>query len=89
VYKAKGGSVRQVLWTPILYDTCKERLFRIISNIRADTINCSPEMAIGTANRLRFSHSGFKRLEHFCKGGMHELTAEFPKAGIPTIFFIR
>ena len=48
----------------------KERLLRIVSDIRPKTINGSPKLSIWTVDNLRDCHIVLEGLEHLSKSGM-------------------
>jgi hypothetical protein len=66
-YKVYHGNS---LGTPPLNNAYKERLLRIVSDIRPKTINGSPKLSIWIADNLRDHHIVLEGLEHSSKSGM-------------------
>ena len=72
---------RNVLRTPALNNSRQPNLFRIISNIRSQTVNHPPEMTIGAANNLWHSHSWSKRRKYSGKAHVVNLPAKCLNSG--------
>lgn len=53
-----------LLGAPTLHDARKERLFRVIRDIRPEPVDHSSEVSVWTTNYFRYGHAGLQLLKH-------------------------
>ena len=76
------------LWAPPLDDSSQVHLFRIIGNVWTQAVDCATKMSVTIADNLGARHSRFEGEKDGVERAVKELSSEFPKLRVLSMFAI-